>query len=79
VTLSGKGKIYSHIAYHRPWHPSYQDKVPYNVSLVDLDEGGRLVTNVVDCPPEAVQIGMAVEVVFEDLAEYTLPKFRPVN
>ena len=35
--------------------------------------------NVVDCPPEAVQIGMAVEVVFEDLAEYTLPKFRPVN
>jgi uncharacterized OB-fold protein len=76
VGLSGKGKIYSHIAYHRAWHPSYQDKIPYNVSLVDLDEGGRLVTNVVECPPEAVKIGMAVEVVYEDLPEYTLPKFR---
>ena len=38
--------------------PAYQDKIPYNVSLVDLDEGGRLVTNVVDCPPEEVKIGM---------------------
>ena len=59
--------------------PAYQDKVPYNVSLVDLDEGGRLVTNVVDCPPEEVKIGMAVEVVFEDLPDYTLPKFQPVK
>ena len=79
VPLSGKGKIYSHIAYHRAWHPSYQDKIPYNVSLGDLDEGGRLVSNVVDCPPEDVKIGMAVEVTYEDLPEYTLPKFRLVK
>ena len=79
VTLSGKGKIYSHITYCRPWHPSYQDKVPYNVSLVDLEEGGRLVSNVVECSPEEVTIGMPVEVVFEDMAEYTLPKFRPAK
>ncbi|HUK40760.1 MAG TPA: OB-fold domain-containing protein, partial [Candidatus Acidoferrales bacterium] len=79
VTLSGKGKIYSPIAYHRAWHPSWADRVPYNVSLVDLDEGGRLVSNVVGCPPEDVKCGMPVEVVFEDLAEYTLPKFRPVK
>ena len=63
-----QGKIYSHIAYHRAWHPAYQDKVPYNVSLVDLDEGGRLVSNVVGCPPEEVKIGMKVEVIFEDSA-----------
>jgi uncharacterized OB-fold protein len=37
------------------------------------------VSNVVDCPPDDVRIGMAVEVVFEDLADYTLPKFRPVK
>jgi uncharacterized OB-fold protein len=79
VPLSGKGKIYSHIAYHRAWIPSYQDKVPYNVSLVDLEEGGRLVTNVIGCAPEDVKIGMPVEVVFEDFPEYTLPKFRPVK
>ena len=79
VTLSGKGKVYSFVTYHRPWHPAYQDKIPYNVSLVDLDEGARLVSNVVDCLPDDVRIGMAVEVVFEDLADYTLPKFRPVK
>jgi len=79
MILSGKGKIYSHIAYHRGWHPSWQDKVPYNVSLVDLDEGGRLVSNVIDCAPEEVKCGMPVEVVFEDLSEYTLPKFRPAR
>jgi uncharacterized OB-fold protein len=79
VPLSGKGKIYSHIAYHRAWLPSYQEKVPYNVSLVDLEEGGRLVSNVVDCAPEDVKIGMAVEAVYEDYPEYTLPKFRRVR
>ena len=79
VPLSGKGTVYSHIAYHRAWHPAYQDKVPYNVSLVDLAEGGRLVTNVIGCAPEEVKIGMNVEVIFEDLPDYTLPKFQPVK
>jgi uncharacterized OB-fold protein len=49
------------------------------VSLVDLQEGGRLVTNVIGCAPEEVKIGMPVEVVFEDFPEYTLPKFRTVK
>lgn len=79
VELSGKGTVYSHIAYHRAWIPSYQDRIPYNVSLVDLQEGGRLVTNVIGCAPEEVRIGMAVEVVFEDSPDYTLPKFRPAG
>ena len=57
--------------------PAYQDQIPYNVSLVDLDEGPRLVSNVVDIPPADVKVGMAVEVVFEDHDEYTLPKFKP--
>ncbi len=79
VTLSGKGKVYSFVTYHRPWHPSYQDKVPYNVSLIETDEGARLVSNVVDCPPDAVKIGMPVEVIYEDHEDYTLPKFRPAR
>lgn len=79
VPLSGKGKVYSFVSYHRAWHPSYEGKVPYNVSLVDLDEGPRLISNVIDCPPEQVKIGMPVEVVYEDNEDYTLPKFRPVN
>ena len=77
VPVSGKGTIYSHVTYHRAWHPAYQDQIPYNVSLVDLDEGPRLVSNVVDIPPADVKVGMAVEVIFEDHDEYTLPKFKP--
>ena len=75
--LSGKGKVYSFVNYHRAWHPSYEGKTPYNVSLVDLDEGPRLISNVIDCPVDQVTIGMPVEVVYEDNEEYTLPKFRP--
>jgi uncharacterized OB-fold protein len=79
VPVSGKGTIYSFVTYHRAWHPSYQDKVPYNVSLVDLEEGPRLVSNVVEIPPEDVKVGMSVEVIYEDHEEYTLPKFRPAK
>jgi uncharacterized OB-fold protein len=53
--------------------------VPYNVSLIDLEEGPRLISNVIDCSPEQVKIGMPVEVVYEDNEDFTLPKFRPVK
>jgi len=56
--LSGKGTVYSFVNYHRAWHPSYEGKTPYNVSLVDLDEGPRLISNVIECPTEPVKIGM---------------------
>jgi uncharacterized OB-fold protein len=79
IALSGKGKVYSFVTYHRAWHPAYQDKTPYNVSLIDLDEGPRLISNVVGCTPDEVKIGMPVEIVYDDREEYTLPQFRPVH
>jgi uncharacterized OB-fold protein len=79
VALSGKGRVYSFVTYHRAWHPAYQDKIPYNVSLIDLDEGPRLVSNVVGCKHDEVKVGMAVEIVYDDREEYTLPQFRPLK
>ena len=56
----------------------YQEDVPYVVALVTLEEGPRMATNIVGCPPEAVTAGMPVEVVFEEVtAEIALPHFRP--
>ena len=55
---------------------SYEDKDPYNVSLVDLHKGPRLISNVIDWPPDQVKVGMPVKVVYEDNEGYTLPKFR---
>jgi uncharacterized OB-fold protein len=50
------------------------------MAYVELDEGLKMLTNIVDCPPEQVKIGMPVEVVYEDVTrEVTLAKFRPAR
>ena len=78
VPLSGRGKIYSFIIVHRPQHPAFFADAPYNVAIVELEEGIRLHTNVVDCPNDELRIDLPVEVVFEKIDdEVTLPKFRP--
>ncbi|MFC2058683.1 Zn-ribbon domain-containing OB-fold protein [Chloroflexota bacterium] len=71
----GRGTIYSFVTYRESPYPGF--RAPYSVVLVELEEGVRLVSNMVDCTPEDLHIGMPVEVVFEDLAEnLTLPKFK---
>ncbi len=74
----GKGNIVSWVTYHESPHPGFT--APYSVVLVELDEGVRLVSNMVDTKAEEISIGMRVEVVFDDVAEgLTLPKFRKVG
>ncbi|MFA8439174.1 Zn-ribbon domain-containing OB-fold protein [Pueribacillus sp. YX66] len=76
VPVSGKGKIYSYVIYHRSVHPGFE--VPYEVILVELEEGIRIVSNMVDCGPEDISIGMPVEFVPDDdvFEDITLPKFK---
>lgn len=75
---SGKGKVVSWVVCYHPTLPAFQDRVPYNVVLVELDEGVRMVSNLVGCANDEICDGMAVEVTFEPLAEeVVLPKFRP--
>jgi hypothetical protein len=77
TTLSGKGKVYSWIVVHKSQHPAFWGD-PFNVAIVELDEGPRLHTNLVDVDPARISIGMPVEVVFDKQNdEITLPKFRP--
>jgi uncharacterized OB-fold protein len=78
VRCSGRGRIYSFIVVHRPQHPAFFGDVPYNAAIVELEEGIRMHTSIVGCPNEALQIGLPVEVVFDQLNdEVTLPRFRP--
>lgn len=75
--VSGKGKVYTYIVAHRPFHPAFSGDIPYAVVIVELEEGVRMVSNVVDCKPEDIYIGMPVEVVFDDVTEeVTLPRFQ---
>jgi uncharacterized OB-fold protein len=57
----------------------YADEVPYVVALIDLEEGVRMPTNIVDCVPEAVTAGMPVEVCFRTVGDFRLPQFRPAS
>lgn len=78
VPSTGKGTVYSWVTYQESPHPGF--KAPYSVVLLEMEEGVRLVSNMVDIKPEEISIGMPVEVVFEDIAEgLTLPKFRKVG
>ncbi len=77
--VSGRGHVYTFTVIHRAYHAGFMEDLPYNVAVVELAEGPRLISNVVDCDSGSLRVGMPVEVVFEDVTpEATLPKFRPV-
>jgi len=76
--ISGRGTIYSFIIVHQRYDPSFADELPYNVAIVQLEEGPRLVTNVVGIPHQDLEVDMPVRVTYDDVTEeFTLPKFTP--
>ncbi len=78
VVASGRGSLHSHTILHHPKFPGFD--YPVICALVDLEEGTRLVSNVIDCDPEAVEIGMPLELTFEKVDdEMILPLFRPAK
>ena len=80
-TASGKATLHSYIINHRVMPGSWFDG-PYAIAVVQLEEGPRMMTNIVDTPqtPEALQLDMSLEVTFEDVNDdISLPKFRPVG
>ena len=80
VPVSGRGAVFSFAIMHQAVHPGFAAETPYAVVVIQLDEGPRLLSNLVDCPTADVRIGQPVEVVFDDVTpEVTLPKFRPVS
>ncbi len=73
--VSGRGRVFSFVVYRRTYHPGMP--APYVVALIELDEGPRLISNVVGCAPEEVAIDMPVQVRFEAAGEFSLPRFAP--
>ena len=79
IEAAGTGTVYSFTIVRKGQGP-YRDAGAYVVAYVELDEGPRMMTNVVDCDPDAVAIGMRVEVTFDATDKGTaLPRFRPVG
>ena len=78
VPASGSGKLYSFGIMHQKLHPQFAERTPYQFAIVELDEGPRLVTNVVGIPDEDVRVDMPVTVVFDDVADdTTIIRFTP--
>ncbi|MFC9660021.1 Zn-ribbon domain-containing OB-fold protein [Nocardia sp. NPDC127606] len=76
VDSVGAGSIYTFTICRIPADPSMADKVPYAVAIIDLDEGVRLLTNIVDCPIDRIRVGAHVEVRFERVSTTAvLPQF----
>lgn len=75
--VSGRGVVYSYVVTHQAVHPSYEGHLPYATVIVELEEGLRVTSNLVDVAPDEIEVGMAVEVVFTPISdEITLPLFR---
>ncbi|MEM9428578.1 MAG: Zn-ribbon domain-containing OB-fold protein [Pseudomonadota bacterium] len=78
VEASGRGRLYSYTISHLPT-PGYEP--PFIVAVVMLEEGVKMLTNIVDCPqtPQAVALDMALEVAFEARGDLFVPQFRPLR
>lgn len=77
--VSGRGKVFSFVIYDRVYHPAFATEVPYVVGLVELEEGPRILSNIIGIAPEEVGCEMKVQVVFDDVAaDVSVPKFKPV-
>jgi uncharacterized OB-fold protein/acyl dehydratase len=78
VEASGRGTVYSYVVAHYPQIPAFD--YPLAIGLIELEEGTRLVANIVGIEPDAIEVGMPVEVEFADHDEdLTLPQFHPAE
>ncbi|RYG87213.1 MAG: Zn-ribbon domain-containing OB-fold protein [Alphaproteobacteria bacterium] len=76
---SGRGRVYAVSIIHRAAVEAFRAGGPYALAIVALEEGQRLMTNIVDCAPEDVVIDMPVELVFEPRGDVAIPLFRPAQ
>jgi uncharacterized protein len=73
---SGRGTVRSFGRMHQVYHPAFAEEVPYTLAIVELEEGPRLPTNIVDLDGREVRVDMPVELTWERHEDVALPKFR---
>ncbi len=78
---SGKGKVHTYVISHQPIPPYGADNPPpYVIAVIELEEGPRLMSNLIIDDPYTTTVDMDVEIVFDDVTdEVTLPKFKPIQ
>ena len=80
IQASGRGVVHTFTVIRQAADPFLQTRVPYVVAMVELEEGPRVMSNVIGCDVDAVHVGMAVAVTFVEAGEdLRLPMFAPVT
>jgi uncharacterized OB-fold protein len=75
---SGDARLVSWVVFHVAFHPSFKGRLPYTVAVVELAEGPRLISNIVDIEdPESLVIEQALELTIEREGDMAIPRFRP--
>lgn len=78
VEASGRGTVETFTVIRRAVSAEFEGDVPYVVALIKLEEGVRLMSNLVNCEPDAARIGLTVMVTFEQRStEIAIPQFQP--
>jgi hypothetical protein len=75
-TASGRGRLISWVIYHHAYHPEFKARLPYNVALVELDEGPRLITNIVNLNDRKLDIELPVKLRIEKEQDVSLARFE---
>jgi len=80
MRASGRGRLHTYTIVYQPANAAFRDDTPHIYAVVQLDEGPRMVSNVVQCDVDAVSVDMPLEAIFDDVTpEWTLVKFRPAS
>lgn len=80
VPASGRATLFTFAIMYQRYHPGFAADLPYNIAVVELEEGPRLNTTVVGVANDDLRVGMPLVVTFERVSEdVALPKFRPTD
>ncbi|MCM3766204.1 Zn-ribbon domain-containing OB-fold protein [Neobacillus niacini] len=79
TALSGEGTVYSWVEYHRAYHVAFKDKIPYVVAIVQLKEGPRMISNIINYDSDFLKVGMPIQAVFTSgLGDVPIVQFKPI-
>lgn len=74
--LSGRGTVVSFCIFRHAYNEAWRDRLPYNVALIQLEEGPRMLSNVHGVSPDEIRVGLEVKVAFEDEQGFSIPVFE---
>lgn len=78
-SASGRARLVSWVVYRMAYHPAFASRLPYTVAVVELAEGPRMISNIVQTDPQTLHIDQPLSLVIEDESGTSVPRFMPAS